>query len=175
MRKYSPLFPVFAAVVLLGVSNGARAEDPELPVHHCAAAVGTYLATHYRTDGDEQEVASRALLALTNGGHVIRIDSGEAGEPGYSPFSDNLGRWRCLSKEGETPKLSGTFLNFTFPVGRPQQIARLDFTATYDAEIMVLEGRVGLSFVGLEEDPYDPAIEREETVFGLTAKKIVAP
>ncbi len=153
----------------------AMAEDPELPVQACAGAVGTFLTQDTQQGGDGDPVIARSLIALTNGGHVIFVDSGERGEPGYAPFSDGLGRWRCLSKEGESPKLRAIILDFTLPIEGGREIARLDLEGTVDASSGTLTATATLSFYPLEGDPLTGGATGNGGQFVVIGHKVVAP
>lgn len=149
----------------------AIAQDAELPVHACAAAVGTFLT------GDASagvETSSRSLIALTNGGHVMFVDSGQRGGPEYAAFSDGLGRWQCLSSQGEDPRLHAVLLDFTFPEDGDQEIGRVDFEGTVDPATGELTATATLSFFPLDSDPLTAEPSRSEQ-FTLSGRKIDVP
>jgi len=150
-----------------------RPDESDLVRDACAAAVGTYL-TENLPKPDPGHEQSRSLIALTNGGHVIFVDSGERGEAGYSPFSDGLGRWRCLSGVGEPIRFSGTILDFTIPKDGPQQIARLDFSGAYDARTETMRTTFTLHFVPIHSDPLDRAALKGGIRFETIGRKVVA-
>jgi hypothetical protein len=118
-----------------------------------------------------------SLLSLTNGGHAFFTDSGEGGEPGYQPFSDGRGAWRCLSNESGRATFAAVILDFTFvgPSDRAQRIARLDVRATFDAGTQTLDGETTLSFVPLAGDPFDPSALGDHAEFTFTGRKLDAP
>jgi hypothetical protein len=152
------------------LSAPAMADDPELPVQACAAAVGTYVL---RVAPKGEETRTRSLLALTNGGHVMFIDSGQRGEPGYAPFSDGLGRWRCLSEQGEKPRLRAIVLDFTFPVEGDQEIARVDLEGTFDPSSDTLKATATLFFLPLDSDPLSAAAPTSGDHFNVDGRKII--
>jgi hypothetical protein len=51
------------------------------------------------------------LRNVAEEGHVIFVDAGERDEAGFAPFSDGLGRWSCLSRQGEPPRLRAVILD----------------------------------------------------------------
>jgi hypothetical protein len=161
---------MLSALPLLATS--AMAEDTELPVHACAAAVGTFLLRDAPKGGD---TLNRSLIALTNGGHVMFVDSGERGEHGYPPFSNGLGRWRCLSKQGENPRLRAIILDFTFPMEGKQEIARLDLQGTVDLTSGKLTATTTLSFFPLDSDPFSAQVPAGAQQFTVTGQKIIVP
>ena len=148
------------------------ADDAELPVKNCADAVGTFLMSERQTDGDAK---SRSLMALTNGGHVMFIGSDEESETGYAPFADGLGRWRCLSKEGEKPKLRAVILNFTYPAEGDQKIGRIDLDGTVDPGSGVFKAKATLSFFPLDANPMKDKPEERGGKFDVTGRKVEAP
>lgn len=159
-------------LAMLLLSSPALAEDAELPVKACADAVGTFLVTEAPEGG---KTLSRSLIALTNGGHMMFIGSDEHGESGYAPFSDGLGRWRCLSKEGEDPRFRAILLDFTSPADGEQKIARVDLEGTLDPASGVLTATATLSFFPLDADPLDAAPEAQGRQFSVTGEKIKVP
>lgn len=159
-------------LALLLLPAPALAQDSELPVHACAEAVGTFLLTETREDGT---TLSRSLVALTNGGHIMFVGSDERGESGYAPFSDGLGRWRCLSSQGEAPKLRAIVLDFTLPGEGEQRIARVDLDGTVDPGDGTLSATASLSFFPLDADPLNDAPAAQGGQFVLTGRKLVAP
>ena len=146
--------------------------DSELPVKACAEAVGTYLLTETTESGQK---LSRSLLALTNGGHVMFIGSDQHGETNYTPFSDGLGRWTCLSKEGEKPYLRAIILDFTLPTSGAQSIARVDLQGSVDLSSDVLTARATLSFFPLDSDPIDAEATGGGGQFTFKGQKVYMP
>jgi hypothetical protein len=173
----SSWFGGLGAAVLAAATIMSPASAAEEEISECIDAVGTYLTTNVRSASDANQIVSRSLLSLTNGGHAFFTDSGEAGEPGYQPFSDGRGAWRCLSSEGGRDSFSAIILDFTFGSAgdRDQQIARLDLQASFDAASQRLEGKVTLSFVPLAGDPFDPDALSDQTAFTFTGRKLEAP
>lgn len=159
-------------VSALFVSAPALADDSELPVKACADAVGTFLFSDAPTGST---TTSRSLIALTNGGHVMFVDSGEAGEPGYAPFSDGLGRWRCLSQPGEDPRLRAVILDFTFAGQGKQQIARVDLDGTLDRNTGILTAIATLSFHPMSSNPVSGDVRPGGKRFNLTGHRIEVP
>jgi hypothetical protein len=159
-------------LAMLLLPTPVLAEDSELPVHACADAVGTFLMKETLEDGT---TLSRSLIALTNGGHIMFIGSDEQGESGYAPFSDGLGRWRCLSRQGETPMLSAIILDFTFPSGSEQRLARVDLEGTVDPINGTLNAKATLSFFPLDVDPLNSEPSAQGGEFILVGHKIIVP
>ena len=119
---------------------------------------------------------SRSVLALTNGGHVIFIDSDHGVVGGYPPFTDALGHWRCLSAPGELPRLSATMLDFTMASETSsKQIARVDFEAIYVPATATFEATGTLSFTPLEGNPYGRNALKGALPLKFNGVKIVAP
>jgi hypothetical protein len=153
------------------LTTPAIAQDADLPVEACAAAVGTFLLSD-ATDTDE--ATTRSLFLLTNGGHAEFVDSGQWGGNGYAPFSDALGSWVCLSEAGENPQLRAVVLDFTFAEEGDQQIGRLDIEGTFDLDTGQLTLTALLSFFPLDGDPLTgPADDAEP--FTVVGQKITAP
>ena len=185
MGYSKPLAAALATLALAACSNGNAEGDKtststDLPVHACAEAVGTYLTTDKATEPDSPTIDSRSLIALTNGGHVMFIDSGEGGAKTFAPFTDALGRWTCLSQVGEAPRLKATALDFTLPVltegdAATQQIARVDFTATVDPASGVIEADAILAFVPLNADPYGDGATDGALEWQFSGYKIEVP
>lgn len=150
------------------LATPAMAQDAELPVHACGAAVGTFLLSDAPNGG---EITTRSLLLLTNGGHAEFVDSGQWGGEDYAPFSDALGRWECLSAEGEDPRFRAVVLDFTFPDEGPQQIGRVDMEGTYDLATGELTVTALLSFFPLDGDPLAGPAENADP-FTITGVKI---
>ena len=155
---------------------GARAQGPGLPLSKCFDAVGTYLTTNYAKD-EHGKFISRSLISLTNGGHAFFTDSGEAGEPGFGPFSDGRGAWRCVSNQKGVTRFLATVLDFTFitPSAPKQQIGRLDIDASFDAAAQKLSGTMTLYIVPFDGDPLNKSNLREGATGKFEAQKVVAP
>ncbi len=161
--------PAFLIATAL-LAAPAMAQDAELPVHACGAAIGTFLLSDAPDGG---EITTRSLLLLTNGGHAEFVDSGQWGGDGYAPFSDALGSWVCLSAEGEDPHFRAVVLDFTFPDERAQQIGRLDIEGTLDLGTGALTVTALLSFFPIDGDPLaGPADDADP--FTITGVKITA-
>ena len=164
----------FAATVLDAPSAGAQ--GPGLPLSKCFDAVGTYLTTNYAKD-ESGKFISRSLVSLTNGGHAFFTDSGEAGEPGFGPFSDGRGAWRCVSNEKGVTRFLATVLDFTFITpGFPKQlIGRLDIDASFDAAAEKLSGTMTLYLVPIDGDPLNQSNLKEGATGKFEAQKVIAP
>ena len=164
-------------VLALGLLAGCnKPGEPELPVHACGEAVGTFLTRDFVPGITGDVETSRSVLALTNGGNVMFTDSNEGGVDGYPPFTAALGRWRCLSGSGDAPELSATMLDFSLAeeAGK-KQIARADFKATFDPDTSSFIASGTLSFVPLDADPYAPGVLDNALPLKFTGIKIVAP
>ena len=137
----------------------AMAQDTELPGDICSAAVGTFVLTDVRDDG---EPGARSLLMLTYGGTAEFISAAQKGDDDYAPFSDALGQWRCLSEEGGNPRIRVVVLDFTFPNEGEQDMARVDFEGTLDVESGELILTALLSFFPMYGGALDgPAADAE--------------
>ena len=163
-----------AATVLDAPSTSAQ--GPGLPLSKCFDAVGTYLTTNYAKD-EHGKFISRSLISLTNGGHAFFTDSGEAGEPGFGPFSDGRGAWRCVSNEKGVTRFLATVLDFTFitPSTPKQQIGRLDIDASFDAAAEKLSGTMALYLVPFDGDPLKKSNLKEAATGNFEAQKFIAP
>lgn len=155
MRIYSVV--AFSAVFSICGSHGAGAADE--PLSACFDAVGTFLTTN--TNPKSGKTVGRSLISLTNGGHVLLIDSNEGGEAeaGFAPFTGGRGAWRCTSDEAGELHILATVVDFThnteaFP---EQKIVRLDYDATYDEASGAFSADVRLYFMPIEADPMDAA------------------
>lgn len=157
---------------MLAAAAPAAATDE--PLEACFEAVGTYLTTNVATrDGERQEVG-RSLLSLTNGGHAFLTDSNEAGLPGFAPFTDGRGAWRCVSDETGALHVRAIILDFTLETeDQPeQQIARLDYDATYDGGTDTLSADATLAFVPIDGDPLDEDALTDPSAFSFTGVRI---
>jgi hypothetical protein len=169
------LIPVAAAAVLVAGMSSASSQALELPLSDCLAAVGTYLTANRDQSGGDDFV-SRSLLSITNGGHMFFTDSGQGGEPGYAPFSDGRGAWRCVSNEDGVTRFVGSVLDFTYPpAGEQQRIGRLDIDAYFTQATEALSGTMTLYFVPVDGDPLDPARLDEDGTGSFTGKRVEAP
>lgn len=169
---------VLALALGMGIAVGgglgiARADDPAL--EPCLPAVGTFLISNEKA-GDKA-VASRSLLSLTSDGNAFFSDSREAGDTSYPPFSDGRGAWMCGTVEDGKVNLAALILDFTFTgkAGDPQEIARLDMSASFDAQKQILSGTTTLSFVPLDGDPFDMNALSGQATFDFTGQKVVMP
>ena len=159
---------VAAAIVMsmASIPAGAEISGP------CSAAVGTYL-TKNSLDNSGRTSASRSLLVLTNGGHVLRFDSDETGAAMDSrPFGDSAGSWRCDGADNDgAVRLTASMLDFTFPdaEGDDGQIARIDVTGAYtpSTESMELSGRLGFLPLGSDGETAD-ALSKAPTTIAIT-------
>jgi hypothetical protein len=157
-------------------AHGARAQS-SAGLQDCADAVGTYLTKNFQDGGNPEDFMARSLLSLTNGGHAFFTDSGEGGEPGYKPFSDGRGAWRCVSKADGKSRISAVILDFTFPSknGEKQQIGRLDLDAVYDTGTGKLESQTTLYFAPLSGNPMDKSALSQGQRFRIIGEKVSAP
>jgi hypothetical protein len=175
-RRFHGLWAVAAILLLVAGAPRSHAQSPP-DLQDCAGAVGTYLTKNFRNGGDPKNFMSRSLLSLTNGGLAFFTDSGENGEPGYSPFSDGRGAWRCVSKADGKSGISAVILDFTFQGkdGAKQQIARIDFDAVFGKGTGKLEGQSTLYFAPLSGDPLDKNALGKGQKFRTVGEKISAP
>ena len=159
-------------------ANPAGTKSPgELPLSDCLNLVGTYLTKNFKKGGSDETFASRSLLSFTNGGHTFFTDSGEAKEPGFGPFSDGRGAWRCVADEKGATKALATVLDFTFQTqsNPEQQIARLNFEARYDAQTKMISGTIKLYFVPLTGDPLEASSLHDGDAYQFTGLRVEAP
>jgi hypothetical protein len=165
-----------ATALTVDMATSSRAQM-EADLGDCADAVGTYLTKNFRAGGKPEDFMARSLLSLTNGGQAFFTDSGEGGEPGYRPFSDGRGAWRCVSKADGKTRISAMILDFTFAAkdGAKQQIGRLDFDAVFDAGTGKLESKATLYFVPLSGNPLAKSALGQGQKFGLVGEKVSAP
>jgi len=170
------LAPAIAAAATVVGASSAGAQGPGLPLSKCLDAVGTYLTTNYAKD-ESGKFISRSLISLTNGGHAFFTDSGEAGEPGFGPFSDGRGAWRCLSKEKSLTRFVATVLDFTFITpGFPKQlIGRLDIDGSFDAAADKLSGTMTLYLVPIDGDPLKQSDLKKGAEGTFEAQKVMTP
>lgn len=134
------------------LASPAIAQDAALPGEICPAAVGTFVLTDVREDG---EPGSRSLLMLTYGGTAEYVSAAQNGDADYAPFSDALGQWTCLSEEGENPRIRVVVLDFTFPDAGEQQMARVDLEGTLERDIGRVIFSAKLSFFPMYGDVLD--------------------
>jgi len=174
--KLVVLTPAVAIAATFLDAPGTRAQGPGLPLSKCFDAVGTYLTTNYAKD-EHGRFISRSIISLTNGGHAFFTDSGEAGEPGFGPFSDGRGAWRCVSNENGVTRFLATILDFTFitPSAPKQQIGRLDIDASFYAAAEKLSGTLTLYLVPIDGDPLKKSNLKEGATGDFEAQKVVAP
>lgn len=163
-----------ALVLAAPVSSGAAAATEE-PLEACFDAVGTYLTTNVASEDGETQEVGRSLISFTNGGHAFLTDSNEAGLPGYAPFTEGRGAWRCVSDRTGRLHVRAIILDFTLTTeDEPtQHIARLDYDATYDAETEVLSADVKLYFVPLDGDPLDDDALGDPSVFSFSGVRVM--
>jgi len=173
--KLVAVSPAIAAATCLSATS-AGAQGPGLPLSKCFDAVGTYLTMNYAKDEGGQFI-SRSLISLTNGGHAFFTDSGEAGEPGFGPFSGGRGAWRCLSNEKGVTRFVATVLDFTFitPSTPKQQIGRLDIGGSFDAAAEKLSGTMTLYLVPIDGDPLKESELKASATGKFEAQKVIAP
>ena len=160
-----------ATGIAAGITGTAVAQD--LPLSACLDAVGTYIAEKTVASGD----AGPSLISLTTGGHAFLVDANEAGVPGYAPFSDGLGAWRCVAADDETLHIHATVIDFTFiTADHPeQQIARLDYTVTYSRNTELFQGTAALYFLPLDSDPTDRgALPEPDLTIDLVGVRVTA-
>lgn len=163
---------VSLSLLLFGVAGVNAADEP---LSACFGAVGTYLTTN--TNPDNGDVVGRSLISLTNGGHVFLTDSNEGGDAEFAPFTEGRGAWRCVSDEAGQFHILATVLDFTigtkaFP---DQQIARLDYDATYDESSETLSADVKLYFIPIDSDPMDPAMLKDAILNKVNGARITTP
>jgi hypothetical protein len=147
------------------------AQDTELPGEPCSAAVGTFVLTDVRDDG---EPGSRSLLMLTYGGNAEFVSAAQRGGDDYAPFSDALGQWACLSEEGENPRIRVVVLDFTFPDDGEQQMAHVDFEGTLDVDTGQLILAALLSFFPMYGDVLDGPAADADPYTTIGQKVVVA-
>jgi hypothetical protein len=134
------------------------------------------LSTNFAKDGSNKFI-SRSLISLTNGGHAFFTDSGEAGEPGFGPFSGGRGAWRCMSNENGVARFLATVLDFTFatPSIPKQLIGRLDIDGSFDVSTAKLSGTMALYFVPIGGDPLMQSDLKKSAEGAFEAQKVRAP
>lgn len=166
------ILPLGVALALGGL-RGAQAADELLSA--CFDAVGTFLTTN--TDVDTGQVASRSLFALTNGGHFFRTDSVEGGGPGYAPFSETRGDWRCVSDDDGEFHILALGIDFSHKTAEfPEQtMARFELDATYNEESDSLEGEFSFYLVPIDADPMDAAPHKGVRSFTFDSIRVTAP
>lgn len=179
LQRFVKLAVLAAAIAVAGTGLGALsagAQDSGLPLSKCFDAVGTYLTTNHVKD-ESGKFISRSLISLTNGGHAFFTDSGEAGEPGFGPFSDGRGAWRCVSNEKGVTRFLATVLDFTFisPSSPKQLIGRLDIDGSFDAAAGKLAGTMTLYLVAIDGDPLKQADMKKSAEGTFEAQKVIAP
>lgn len=158
--------------IAAGFSGIAAAQD--VPLSTCFGAVGTYLTENEVTaDGSLSDVG-RSLLALTNGGHAFLIDSNEAGIDQFAGFTAGLGAWECVSEGDGTLHLVATVMDFTDATADhpEQQIARLDYTATFTIESDMLEAEAALYFLPLDADATDTDALPDPFRFAVLGRRV---
>jgi hypothetical protein len=162
---------LFAAALCLGAPP-LLADDTDPQIASCIGAVGTYLTRHAVKADDGGDAVMRSLLSLTNGGHAFFTDSAEAGVPGYQPFSDGRGAWRCDADADGTMRFTALILDFTFPdaADTDARIARLDIAADISAQ--TISGTTRLGFVPLGGDPFDRAALTDAVEYAFTGVKV---
>ena len=168
---------VLAVAVATSVStSSAGAQGSGLPLSKCIDAVGSYLTTNSGKD-DSGKFISRSLISFTNGGHAFFTDSGEAGEPGFGPFSDGRGAWRCVSKEKGVTRFVATVLDFTFitPSFSKQLIGRLDINGSFDPTADKLSGTMTLYLVPIDGNPLKQSDLKKGAEGTFEAQKIIVP
>ena len=166
---------IAVAATVLGAQS-AGAQDSGIPLSKCLDAVGTYLTINYVKD-ESGKFISRSLISLTNGGHAFFTDSGEAGQPGFAPFSGGRGAWRCVSNEKGVTRFLATVLDFTFitPSTPTQLIGRLDIDGSFDADAKKLSGTMTLYLVPIDGDPLKRSNLKEGATGKFEARKVIAP
>ena len=167
----------FAGAVWFVGPADLRAAEEELPLSACADVVGTFLTNNYYLNSDDTRADNRYLLSFTDDGHVLLAGSAEFGVPGYQPFSDGVGAWRCLPSDDGAATFAAIILDFTFPTqsDRAQRIARVDMRGTLDADGETLAGTYALSFVPLDGDPLDDGSLTNRVDFRFDGSKVKAP
>ncbi len=177
MRNATIVLAAAASLLAAGAAAAETTGPRELPLGDCLDLVGTYLTKNFAKDASDKTFTSRSLLSFTNGGHAFFTDSGEAREPGFSPFSDGRGAWRCVADETGKTKALATILDFTFASASEskQQIGRLDFEVRLDAETKMIGGSIVLYFVPLAGDPLAASALRDGRGFEFTGQRVEAP
>ncbi|MEO1089813.1 MAG: hypothetical protein AAFX81_04220 [Pseudomonadota bacterium] len=168
-----------AFLLASSLSSGGLAADGDVAggVIECLPVVGTFLTTKYEDGADGTAPIGRSLLSLTNGGHAFFTDSAEAGVPGFQPFSDARGAWRCTKNDGGEIEFTLVMLDFTFPTAAQpdQKIARIDTRASFVVEAGRLSGRTVVSFADLYSDPSDAEAFADPIAYRFEGTKIEVP
>lgn len=167
--------PALSLAAVFSALAGSIVLADDEPLQACFEAVGTYLTTNTASIDGERGMVGRSLLSLTNGGHAFLTDSNEAGIVGFAPFTDGRGAWRCTSDERGRLHLLIIILDFTLatPDHPEQQIARLDYDATYHSRTETLRADAALSFVPIDADPLDEDALEEPFNFTLRGTRIM--
>ena len=162
---------VCSTTMLGGITISMAADEP---LSACFDAVGTFLTTN--TDVATNEVTSRSLISLTNGGHYFRTDSNEGGGPGYAPFSETRGDWRCVSDDDGKLHIVALGIDFSHKTAEfpDQTLAKVDFDAIYDDEGDNLAGKFSFSLFPIAADPMDEATPKHVRNFTFDSIRITA-
>jgi hypothetical protein len=160
------------AAAMLGSASGSLAADE--PLSACFDAVGTFLTTN--TDVATNEVTSRGLISLTNGGHFFRTDSNEGGTTGYAPFSETRGAWRCVSDDNGMRHIVATGIDFSHKTAEypNQTLARIDYDAVYNEDSDSLSGEFTFYFVPIDGNPFDTAEPGKVRGFTFDGIRVIA-
>lgn len=169
-----------ASVLLLPAmgfaGSGATAQGASVPISDCLQAVGTFLTKDTGT-AKGQDVTSRSLLTLTEGGQAILIDANQEAVAGFGPYSAATGSWRCISNNNGSIDISAIVLHFTFVTAQfpKQQIGRVDIDATIDTGQETLSGTFRLFLFPIDGDPI-ARTQRQPALSGpVTGQKVIAP
>lgn len=114
----------------------------------CAKRIrGAYLVNILNAD---TTLASRAVIAVNDGGTMAVIDSNQGGIPQvFPPFTAALGSWECAASD----TIAARLLDFsTPPDGSGAGLAREDYVLTIAPDGSVT-GTVALRFFALTADP----------------------
>lgn len=162
----------FAVALVLGSASSAFAADE--PLSACFDAVGTFLTTN--TDVETKEVTSRGLISLTNGGHFFRTDSNEGGTPGYAPFSETRGAWRCVSDDNGMLHIVATGIDFSHKTSEfpDQTLARIDYDAVYNEDSDSLAGNFTFYFLPINGNPMEKAAPGKVRGFTFDSIRVTA-
>ncbi len=139
--------------------------------------IGTFLTRKYEDSGNLDGRIGRTLLSFTSDGHAHLSDAGSSGVPGYQPFSDARGSWRCEEKGAREYELSIVMLDFTFPtIDQPEQkIAHVKVQATFDDATGRISGRTVVSFADLDGNPMDDSERHAPLIYRFDGFKIEVP
>ena len=156
--------------------SGATAQAGGISMSEYLEAVGTFLTMDIgKAEG--QDVTSRSLLTLTEGGQAILVDANQAGVTGFGPYSAATGSWRGVSKNDGIIHVSAIVLHFTFatPQFPKQNIGRVDIDAKIDTRKGTLSGMFRLYLFPIHGDPLGRVTEEPALSGPITGQKVVAP